>query len=206
VAVNATGSLPSIYANVFEVPGVLDVYIAENTTSAAITLGSTNYSLLPHSIYVAVIGGSAAAIAQAIWTRKSVGADYNGNQSVVVTDQSGYNYPYPSYTVKYEIPTPTPVYFAVQIANTAGLPANIVALTQAAIINAFAGGDGGSRARIGSTIYGSRYYAPVAAVATGVELLSVFVGLAASPSTPQLAIGIDQGPTVTAANISVTLI
>lgn len=96
VALNGKGSLPSIYANVFAVSGVLDVYVAENTTNAPITVGSSNYSLAPHSIYVAAVGGTAANIAQAIWLKKDVGADYNGNTSVVVTDTSGYNIPYPT--------------------------------------------------------------------------------------------------------------
>jgi hypothetical protein len=205
VALNGKGSLPSIYANVFAVSGVLDVYVAENTTSSPITLGTTNYSLLPHSIYVAAVGGASADIASAIWLRKDCGADYNGNTSVTVTDTSGYNIPYPAYTVKYQIPTAQPILFAVQIANNASLPSNIVSLVQNAIISAFAGGDGGTRARIGSTIYASRYYAPVAAVATNVSILSLLIGTT-SATLASLTVGIDQTPTVTAANISVTLV
>jgi hypothetical protein len=205
VALNGKGSLPSIYANVFAVSGVLDVYVAENTTSSPITLGTTNYTLLPHSIYVAAVGGASAAIANAIWLRKDCGADYNGNTSVTVTDTSGYNIPYPTYTVKYQIPTAQPILFAVQIANNASLPSNIVSLVQNAIISAFAGGDGGTRARIGSTIFASRYYAPVSAVAANVSILSLLIGTT-SATLSSLTVGIDQTPTVTAANISVTLV
>jgi hypothetical protein len=205
VALNGKGSLPSIYANVFAVSGVLDVYVAENTTSSPITLGATNYSLLPHSIYVAAVGGASAAIANAIWLRKDCGADYNGNTSVTVTDTSGYNIPYPTYTVKYQIPTAQPILFSVQIANNASLPSNIVSLVQNAIISAFAGGDGGTRARIGSTIFASRYYAPVSAVAANVSILSLLIGTT-SATLSSLTVGIDQTPTVTAANISVTLV
>lgn len=205
VALNGKGSLPSIYANVFAVSGVLDVYVAENTTNAAITVGSTSYSLAPHSIYVAAVGGASANIASAIWLRKDCGADYNGNTSVTVTDTSGYNIPYPTYTVKYQIPSAQPILFAVQIANNASLPSNIVSLVQNAIISAFAGGDGGTRARIGSTIYASRYYAPVAAVATNVSILSLLIGTS-SATLSSLTVGIDQTPTVTASNISVTLV
>lgn len=171
VALNGKGSLPSIYANVFAVSGVLDVYVAENTTNAPITVGSSNYSLAPHSIYVAAVGGTAANIAQAIWLKKDVGADYNGNTSVVVTDTSGYNIPYPTYTVKYQVPASLPILFAVQIANNSALPSNIVALVQNAIISAFSGGDGGPRARIGSTIFASRFYSPVAAIGMNVSIL-----------------------------------
>lgn len=205
VALNGKGSLPSIYANVFAVSGVLDVYVAENTTNAPITVGSSNYSLAPHSIYVAAVGGTAANIAQAIWLKKDVGADYNGNTSVVVTDTSGYNIPYPTYTVKYQVPASLPILFAVQIANNSALPSNIVALVQNAIISAFSGGDGGPRARIGSTIFASRFYIPVAAIGMNVSILSILIGTS-SATLASLTVGIDQSPTVTAANISVTLV
>lgn len=205
VALNGKVSLPSIYANVFAVSGVLDVYVAENTTNAPITVGSSNYSLAPHSIYVAAVGGTAANIAQAIWLKKDVGADYNGNTSVVVTDTSGYNIPYPTYTVKYQVPASLPILFAVQIANNSALPSNIVALVQNAIISAFSGGDGGPRARIGSTIFASRFYSPVAAIGMNVSILSILIGTS-SATLASLTVGIDQSPTVTAANISVTLV
>ncbi|WP_048996451.1 baseplate J/gp47 family protein [Burkholderia multivorans] len=205
VALNGRGSLPSIYAAVFDVSGVLDVYVAENTTSAPITLGSSNYTLAPHSIYVAAVGGASADIAQAIWLKKDVGADYNGNTSVTVTDTSGYNIPYPTYTVKYQIAAPLPILFAVQIANNANLPADIVTQVQNAIISAFAGGDGGPRARIGSTIFASRFYSPVAALGVNVSILSILIGTTAANQT-SVQVGIDQVPTVTAANISVTLV
>lgn len=205
VAINGRGSLPSIYANVFAVDGVLDVYVAENTTGATITLGATSYPLIEHSIYVGVVGGLAADIAQAIWLRKDVGADYNGNTSVTVTDPSGYSIPYPTYVVKFNIPTATPIKFAVQLANSPGLPSNIVALVKAAIVSAFNGGDGGARARIGATIFASRYYAPVSLINANVSILSLLLG----PTTPTLAsstMGIDQVPTIDPANISVTMV
>lgn len=204
VALNAVGSLPSIYANVFAAAGVSDVYVAENTTASPVTKGSI--TMAPHSIYVAAVGGLAADIANAIWKKKSVGADYNGNTSVTVTDTSGYSIPYPTYTIKFQVPTPQPILFAVQLANLASLPANIVALAQAAIISAFAGGDGGPRARIGATIFASRFYAPVSAVAPGaVEILSLLIGTSTA-TLNSLTVDIGYVPTVTAANISVTLV
>jgi hypothetical protein len=205
VALNGKGSLPAIYANVFAVKNVLDVYVAENTGNSPITLGSTSYSLAPHSIYVAVVGGASADIANAIWLRKDCGADYNGNTSVTVTDQSGYNIPYPTYTVKYNVPTPQPILFAVQLANNASLPADIVTQVKNAIISAFSGGDGGSRARIGSTIFASRYYSPISLIGPSVSILSILIGTSAA-TLNSLTVGIDQTPTVTAANITVTLV
>lgn len=203
VALNAVNSLQSIYANVLNVTNVLDAYVTENTTGSPITVGGQ--TLVAHSIYVAVVGGAASDIAKAIWNKKSLGASYNGNTSFTVTDTSGYDFPYPAYTVTWETPSALPILFAVQIANNPGLPANIVALVQQAIIGAFNGTDGGVRARIGSTIFASRFYGPITALGTNVSILSLLLG----PTTPTLAsytVPINNTPTITAANISVTLV
>lgn len=205
VALNGRGSLPAIYANVFDVAGVLDVYVSENTTSAPITIGSTSYSLAAHSIYVAAVGGASADIADAIWRIKDCGADYNGNTSITVTDQSGYSIPYPTYTVKYEIPAAQPILFDVQIANNSALPSDIVARVKAAIMAAFSGADGGQRARIGATIYASRYYAPVGAIGPSVSILSLLIGTSTA-TLASVTVGIDKAPTVTESNITVTLV
>lgn len=205
VALNGHGSLASIYAAVFSVANVIDVYAYENNTNAAILVGESNFSVAPHSLYVAAVGGASAAIAGAIWSKKDTGCDYNGNTSVVVTDTSGYSAPYPTYTVKYQIPSALPILFAVQITNNPSLPSNIVALVQAAIVSAFAGGDGGQRARVGATIFASRFYAPVSLISSSVSILSILLGTS-TPTLNSVTAGIDQSPTVVAENISVTLV
>lgn len=204
VALNAVGTLPSIYAAAFNVDGVLDVYVAENVTSASIVVGGQ--TLVAHSVYVAAVGGVALDIATAIWKKKSVGGDWNGNTSVVVGDSSGYDAPIPTYTVKFQIPDPVPIKFAVQIANSATLPSDIVTLVKNAIINAFFGGDGGQRARIGSTLYASRFYAPVAAASpTPISILSILLGTT-TPTLNALTLDIGQAPTVTDSDITVTVV
>ncbi len=205
VALNARGSLPSIYAAVFDVPEVIDVYVFENTTSAPIDIGETDYTLVPHSLYVAAIGGSPEAIAQAIWRKKDVGADYNGNTEIVVTDQSGYAPPYPEYTVKYEIPAALPIQFDVQISDSPNLPSNIIDLVKAAIIATFNGEDGGTRVRIGALLLASKFYPGVIALGPEVSVLSILLG-SASPSLTSQLIGVDQAPTVDEADISVSLV
>lgn len=205
VALNAHGSLPSIYAAVFDLPDVIDAYATENVTDNTVNTGSTNYPLLPHSLYVAVVGGDPVAIANAIWTKKDVGANYNGNTTVVVTDPSGYLPPLPSYNVKFEIPPSLPIKFAVQIAASPSLPANIVALTQAAIVAAFNGADGSSRVRIASLLLASKFYAPVVNIGPEVSVLSILLG-SVTPTLNSQQIGIDQAPTVQASDVSVTLV
>ncbi|MFA6213439.1 MAG: baseplate J/gp47 family protein [Candidatus Paceibacterota bacterium] len=205
VALNAQGSTESIYAAVLNVPGIVDAYVVENTSHLPVFYGATNYSLLPNSIYVAAVGGNADEIAQAIYVKKGTGCNYNGNTLVNVADNSRYELPYPSYEVRLNIPTTTPILFSVSIANNPALPANVVALVKAAIINAFAGGDGGQRARIGSTIYALRYISPVRAVDENIEVLSLGIGITMATQN-FLRLGIDQAPAVSAATINVALV
>lgn len=209
VALNARGSLQSIYAAVFDVDGVIDAYVYENVTNVTINVGATNYPLVAHSLYVATVGGTSADIANAIWTKKDVGCDMNGNTSVIVYDTSGYQPPYPSYTIKYEIPPALPIKFDVTIANDAGLPSNIVDLVKAAIITEFNGAGSGARVRIGSLLLASKFYPPVIAIGTTIDspvsVLSILLGSVTPTLTSQL-IGIDQVPTVTATDISVTIV
>lgn len=175
VAKNARGFVSSVEGSVLAVAGVLDAYVTENVTGAPVTMGG--FSVAAHSLYVAAVGGTDAAVAQAIWMKKSPGCNYNGNTTVAVYDtNSGYDPPYPVYSVTFERPAALPILFAVNIANSAQVPANAVSLIQGAIIAAFAGSDGGARARIGSTLYASRYAAAVQAVGPWVRLISLLIG------------------------------
>jgi hypothetical protein len=106
VGINAQGSLPAISANVFDVPGVLDVYVTQNNTGAVISAAingnpnATSFPVAPNSVYVAVTGGDAQAIANAIWAATNVGAAYQpsfsgtGSQAAgvvtIATTVSGY--------------------------------------------------------------------------------------------------------------------
>lgn len=205
VALNGKSTPASIYAAVFDIANVLDVYVVDNPTNGTVNIGSTNYPVAPHSIYVAAVGGIDADIAAAIWAKKDVGCDYNGNTTVTVTDPSGYSYPQPSYTVKFERPAAQAIKFAVSIVNDPLLPTDIVTLIKAAVIARFNGTDSTLRERIGADIFASRYYGAVSSVYSGVAIISILIGTS-SPTLTQVSIGIDQKPTLSATDITVTLV
>jgi len=205
VALNGHGTPQAIYAEVFALADVLDVYVLDNPKDITVNTGATNYPLLPHSVYVAVVGGTDSEIAAAIWRKKDAGCDYNGNTSVQVADDSGYSYPLPEYTVKFERPDALPVLFAVSLVNSPSLPSNITALIQAAIIARFNGADGTTRERMGSMILASRYYGAVVAVADNVSLVSILIGTTTA-TLSQILVGIDQKPTLSATDIVVALV
>lgn len=205
VALNAHGSLQSILAAVLTVPGVLDAYATENVTSAIVNTGATSYPLAAHSLYVAVVGGAAEDVAEAIWLKKDIGCDYNGNTSVTVEDQDGYDPPYPSYVVQFERPAALPILFAVEIRDSALLPSNIVDLVKAAIYASFTGADGTGRVKIGSELLASKFYPGIIAIGPTVSVLSVLVGTS-TPTATSVLVGIDQVPTLDLDDITVTLV
>jgi hypothetical protein len=208
VAANSHGTTDAILAAVFAVPGVLNCYVIDNPSGNTVNYGSTNYPLAPHSIYVAVVGGEAAAIAQAIWQFKDAGCSYQsaageGSVETVTIFDTNYPSPQPAYPVSFIIPGTVAIYFAVTLTS---LPSGLAALIQAAIIAQFNGENDNTPAGIASLITASSYYAAVltALAGSGATLVSIFVGIAPSPSGFDTQIGIDQEPTLSAGNISVS--
>lgn len=197
VAVNGNGSIPAIYGNVFQVSGVIDCFVSQNVTDDPISgainnnPNSTNYTLLPHSVYVAVTGGVSTAIAQAIWQKKNEGSNMNGNTTVQVPDTSGYSYPQPVYAITYNIATATPYSLIINIKNSAALPSTIVTDVKQAVLAQFNGQTGvvgsngvtiqtsGQRVRIGSLFLAASFYGPVATCegpSVPVSVLTIYLG------------------------------
>lgn len=205
VAINARGSLQSVFASVFAVPDVIDVYATENVTDDIVTVGSTNFPLAPHSLLISVVGGTDAAVANAIWLKKDVGCDMNGNTTVTVVDTEGYSPPFPEYDITFERPAALPIFVNVELANSPSLPVDIVAQVKAAVIATFLGADGGTRVRIGSLLLASKFYPGVINLGTEVSVLSILIGTSGPGALTSILIGVDKAPTIDAADITVTL-
>lgn len=208
VAGNSVNQLISIRAAVLDVANVTDAYVTDNSTASPAAIGGV--TIPAYGLYVAVVGGADADIAQAIWSKKPPGIPYyaTGVTTVTVYDTSeGYTPPYPSYSVKFKRPTAVPVFIEVSITDSAQVPANAQDQIRNAVLNAFNGGDGGARARIGATLYASRYYAAIASLGTWAsDVISIFIGAASNPTTTTLALNIDQNPTLIAANVTLVLV
>jgi hypothetical protein len=202
VALNAQGSVPSIRGAILNLDDVLDAYVTHNPTGASVTVGGV--TLLPHSLYACVLGGDAQAIGEAIWRKASVGCNYNGDVSVTVYDES-YTPPYPSYTVKYQAPVLSPVKLTVTITNSAAVPSDAQDRIRAALVSAFSGADGGARARIGGTLYASRFYAPVALLGSWAQVVSIKIAKGAGSAADNISMDIDEAPTLADGDITVVL-
>lgn len=204
VAANAHGSPAAIKGAVLAVPDVLDVYVQDNPTGADITVGSTNKVIDAHSVYVAVVGGTDDGVAQAIWSKKDLGCSMVGNTSQVVEDTEGYSEPYPAYTMVWERPAGLAVKFAVNIQGGTNVPPDAEDQIKAAIVSAFGGGDNGPRARVGAKIYALRYATPLASLEWRPLLISLKIGTTTA-NLDALQVGIDQRPTISPADIAVTI-
>lgn len=206
VAGNANNQLASIYANVLAVNGVNDAYVTQNNTGVSVDKGFTDYTISPHSLYVAVYGGDQQDVAKAIFQKLNPGPAMMGNTTYTVVDDVNYVQPYPAYEIKWETPTSVSMHVKVDLANNNALPSNITTLVSNAAINSFNGTDGGTRARIGSTVYAGRYYAGVQAIdSNNVDILSITLSRDGTTYSSSVSFGIDEVPTLDASNISVTL-
>ena len=206
VAQNAQGSISALRGAVASIEGVTDVFCTENNTSEAVTYGATNYSLLPHSVYVGVVGGADADIAEAIWRRKNAGSNMNGNTTVSVSDTDSYVYPYPTYNITFNRPTSTPLYVEVNLQDDANLPAEIVQQTKQAVLSVFSGEAGNGRGRIGGTIYTAGYYGAVMALSEYLNVISIYIGKSANPTGTMVTMGIDEAPVLSESQITVNLV
>ena len=197
VAINAHGTPQAVYANVFALDGVSDVYVVDNPKGEAVTLNG--YRLKPHSIYVAVVGGNNQQIAKTILQYAGNGCDFNGNTNVTVYDDN-YSEPKPAYQVSFMRPVDLPIYFRVRVEQ--GAPIGYQDVIKQAIIAAF---NGDNKARIGANIYAIRYVAPVVKAMPDAHILDVEIGLAKSNMGNVVSVGIHQRPAISAHNIEVII-
>ena len=133
VALNGRSTTAAVYARVAEVNNVIAAYVTDNKTNVNKTIDG--YTLSPHSIYVAVIGGDDDDIAEAIYNSVSAGCDYNGNTTVNVTDPNTGAVE----AVTFMRPTQLPLYVKVTIQDDGNLPDGYKAIVQQAVYNNFYG-------------------------------------------------------------------
>lgn len=203
VAVNSVGPLAAISGAVQAVSGVTDAYVTDNSTPAATTVNGV--TLAPNSLFVCVNGGTDEDIGLAILSKKPPGCGYTGTTSVTVADPNSAYGTAPTYTVQFTRATPTPVYIAVVLQNSSAVPSTAESDVQAAILAVFNGQTAASRARIGSKLLASRYYAAVAGVGPWAEIIEITIGTAANPTGFAVQMQIDQIPTLDASGITVTV-
>lgn len=200
VAINSQGMPASVYANVSKLAGVTDCYVIDNPKGIAVQVGSSRYSIKPHSIYVAVMGGDDQQIAEEIWRYTGNGCDYNGNSTITVTDNT-YTDPKPTYEIQFMRPNTMPIYFQVKLKRGAVIGSEQT--VKEVIPKTF---QRLSKSKIGATLYAVEFVSDLVKALPEEHLLDVKVGLNQSAYTDTVTVGIDQYPTIAAENINVVFV
>ena len=206
VALNSRGTTSSVYARVLQLNNVVGCYVIDNKTNVVKTID--NYDLKPHSIYVAVLGGSNQDIAEAIYKSLSAGCDYNGNTTIDITDE----HTKAVESVTFMRPIQQNVYIKVNLFNK-DLPNDYENLIKNAVINNFYGldqeveiaGETLSRIIMHDDVYSSRFL-PSILNANINSLLSVQVSLDNVDFSDFIHIQLDKEPVLIADNITINVI
>lgn len=107
----------SITSALYNVPGVSSVWFQENV--AATTQTINGISMVAHSIYAVVNGGSNLNVAAALLENKSSGCAWNGGTSISVVEPASGQ----TYTVKFDYATPVSI--SIQVTSPNGDTTNI---------------------------------------------------------------------------------
>jgi hypothetical protein len=178
-------------------------------SSGVLTVGQTVLGTgLPAATRIASLGTGTGGTGtyNLSTTPGTVGSEAMSSSTLVVVSDTAFFSPAPTYDVQYTTPVQVPVYVAVTLVNSATLPPNTTSLVQSAVSDAFLGLDGGLKARIGATVFGSRYYSPILAAIPGAQIVNIQVGASPAPTAQSYTPHINQYPTTSASYITVTLV
>ena len=189
----------AVVSRVLSIPEVRSMSFRENT--AATTQTIDGISMVAHSIYACVEGGSDADVAQALYETKTAGAGYNGSQTVSVTD------PYSGQitSVKFDRPTQIPILVRVTVKQTALDAQNIV---RDAIMD-YVNGDlpGGMGLKVGDDVYPFEFSGAINQVQPPLIVTNIEISTdGATWSTAPLTVGLDEVATLQRSAITVNIV
>ena len=199
LAVQSLSVAEAVVSRVLSIPEVRSMSFRENT--AATTQTIDGISMVAHSIYACVEGGSDADVAQALYDTKTAGAGYNGSQTVSVTD------PYSGQitSVKFDRPTQTPILVRVTVKQTALDAQNIV---RDAIMD-YVNGDlpGGMGLKVGDDVYPFEFSGAINQVQPPLIVTNIEISTdGATWSTAPLTVGLDEVATLQRSAITVNIV
>lgn len=207
VALNGRSTTAAVYARVAEVDNVIAAYVTDNKTNVNKTVDG--YTLSPHSIYVAAIGGDDDDIAEAIYNSVSAGCDYNGNTTVDVTDPNTRAVE----AVTFMRPIQLPLYVKITIQDDGNLPDGYKTIVRQAVYNNFYGldtstiisGEAILRAIMNTDLYASRFLPSILNAGIN-QLLRVEISSNNSTWVDFIHIPISNEPTIELENIQVDVV
>lgn len=189
--IRAVSLLGAIVDKLAQLPNVISVLGRENPTSNNMIIDGI--TLVPHSVYLNILGGDEAAIAKVIMDKKTLGAATNGDVPVTFYDKTiGYNNTY-----NITRPQMLNVYIKISYQKNYYTPADVEQNIKDTLMawladNPFV---------IGQTVSGAEL-AQALKTFQQADLLSVKVGTAANPNADYIDLTIAQYPLVDINNIT----
>jgi len=200
LALQGTQTTEAISSAVYALTGVQSLTFRENTASTTQVIDGI--SMVAHSIYLCVYGGTDADIANAIVENRSAGTAFNGTTTVNVTVSSGQIIP-----VQFSRPTEIPVLIKLTVKFGATSGSAESEIKQRVLDYA----NGNLAGEPGFVVGGSVSPFEIAGAAMGVQGVYVQLVEVAPASTgiyqsTEIVIAIDQIATTTLASISVVIV
>lgn len=191
----------AIMSGLYTVEGVRSAVFRENVTSAPITIEGV--TLAPHSVFVAVDGGTDEAVATMLLRKKSIGADWNGNTTVPVTEPLTGQV----YDVMFSRPDLIPILVRVTIRGGSSFP-DVPALVRQAMVD-YANGlqEGETGFVVGQDVSAFELASAVNRVAPTLHVTDVTLSTdGITYSSASIPITIEQLATLQAGDIAVTVL
>ncbi len=202
--VTGAATIESIYAALMQLTGVTFARIYQNVTNATDSRGIT-----AKSIAAVIIGGNDNDIGNTLYGHIPAGCLTFGSTTYNITDIFGNIIP-----MNYIRPTAVPIYIAVAITvYQTGWPISNVDTIKALILDYCQYGASGIGITTGyeqlgyvpgQSVFSSDLYTPINQI-TGFQITSLYVGIAASPTTTSVTIAWDHIATFNLANINITV-
>lgn len=176
LALQGSSTSEAIYSRMSDVQGVTSLTFLENVSNTTQVI--ENVSLVAHSIWACVDGGTTLDVANAIYNAKSGGCNYNGSLTQVVIDQ----YSQQSQTVKFERPTEIDFMFRVTVKYHSSIADPIASVKEAIITYANGGIEGEVGLVVGADV--SPYEISAAININNPRLFVVLVEIAEKSGSP----------------------
>lgn len=195
-AINATGYVEAIQANLAALDGVLDVRVLENPNNSSIE--KFGVTINPHSILISIVGGEDEEIAKTIYQRKDAGCGTTGDYQVSYTDENFYN---ATYTYNIVRPESQALKIKVTFFGSSMNPTEKNLVIQS-LITDVTGGGANDRVSLASTVYASRFYS-VIQNSTTAPIASIEVALGTGTLASSIQIPADIEPTISESDITI---
>lgn len=202
LAIQGVALPEAIISALYNTPEVKSLSFRENT--AATTQVIDGISMIAHSVYACVDGGTDIDVATALLENKSLGAGWNGAVSVAVVEPvSGQ-----SYVVKFDRPTPIPILIRMNV-RVNSILINPVTAAKASILKYANGEMEGER----GFVVGGAVSAFELASAVNIDTPGIYVQLletsddgGATWDTAEIPIALNEKATTDDASITVTVV